>query len=131
MALLVSKLELAAWLGIAPSTLSNYLRAGKISTSRLVGRGQRAKIDLNGAVQDLRRTLDQTGSQALNVRANLRFYRRSSAGSGATELDALEALHPGELERILVAEIERFHNPDFRFSLTPAPKKALKRKLPD
>ena len=50
MALLVSKLEAAAWLGIAPSTLSNYLRAGKISPSRLVGHGQRAKIDLNGAV---------------------------------------------------------------------------------
>jgi phage host-nuclease inhibitor protein Gam len=28
-------------------------------------------------------------------------------GAGATELDALEALHPGELHRILVAEIER------------------------
>ena len=34
-------------------------------------------------------------------------------GEGATELDALEALHPGELERILVAEIEKFHSPDF------------------
>jgi hypothetical protein len=34
-------------------------------------------------------------------------------GEGATELDALEALHPGELERILVAEIERFHSPNF------------------
>jgi hypothetical protein len=34
-------------------------------------------------------------------------------GESATELDALEALHPGELERILVREIERFHDPDF------------------
>ena len=31
-------------------------------------------------------------------------------GSGATELDALEALHPGELERILVEEIERYYD---------------------
>ncbi len=31
-------------------------------------------------------------------------------GSGATELDALEALYPGELERILVAEIERYYD---------------------
>ena len=100
MALLVSKLEAAAWLGIAPSTLSNYLRSRKISPSRLVGHDQHAKIDINGAIADLRKTLDQTGSQALNVRAKLRFYRRSSARSGATELD-------GELERILVAEIER------------------------
>ena len=29
-------------------------------------------------------------------------------GEGATELDALEAVHPGELRRILVSEIERY-----------------------
>ena len=34
-------------------------------------------------------------------------------GAGATELDALEALHAGTLREILVAEIERFHDPDF------------------
>jgi hypothetical protein len=31
-------------------------------------------------------------------------------GEGATELDALEALHPSELERILVREIERYYD---------------------
>jgi hypothetical protein len=34
-------------------------------------------------------------------------------GEGYTELDALEAIRPGELERILIAEIEKFHSPDF------------------
>jgi hypothetical protein len=33
-------------------------------------------------------------------------------GEGGTELDALEALHPGELRRILVEEIERYHDSD-------------------
>jgi hypothetical protein len=33
-------------------------------------------------------------------------------GGLAAELDALEALHPGELERILAAEIERYYDPD-------------------
>ena len=33
-------------------------------------------------------------------------------GAGATELDALEALHPGELERIVAAGIERHLDPD-------------------
>jgi hypothetical protein len=33
-------------------------------------------------------------------------------GEGATELDALEALHPGELERILTQEIERYYDTD-------------------
>jgi hypothetical protein len=31
-------------------------------------------------------------------------------GEGGTELDALEALHPGEIERLLVAEIERYYD---------------------
>jgi hypothetical protein len=33
-------------------------------------------------------------------------------GEGVTELDALEALHPGELERILEEEIERYYDGD-------------------
>ena len=33
-------------------------------------------------------------------------------GEGATELDALEALHPGRLREILVREIERYHDDD-------------------
>lgn len=32
-------------------------------------------------------------------------------GKGAVELDALEALHPGELRRIIVSEIERLRDP--------------------
>jgi hypothetical protein len=31
-------------------------------------------------------------------------------GEGGTELDALEALHPGELERILTGEVERYYD---------------------
>jgi hypothetical protein len=32
-------------------------------------------------------------------------------GDGATELDALEALHPGELRSLIMAEVERYHDP--------------------
>ena len=35
-------------------------------------------------------------------------------GAGATELDALEALHPGALAKMVTAEIERFIAPDHR-----------------
>jgi hypothetical protein len=35
-------------------------------------------------------------------------------GEGRTELDALEALHPGELRNILTAEIDRYLDPEFR-----------------
>ena len=43
-------------------------------------------------------------------RRGARFEARF--GAGATELDALEALHPGELARIVSREIERFIDPD-------------------
>ena len=36
----------------------------------------------------------------------------SRFGVGATELDALQAVRPGELERILTAEIERYYDFD-------------------
>jgi hypothetical protein len=35
-------------------------------------------------------------------------------GEGANELDALEALHPGELGRMLVEEIERYYDDDLQ-----------------
>ena len=54
--------------------------------------------------------LPRTPLKETEIRA-ARFEARF--GEGATELDALEALHPGELRRILVREIERFHDPDF------------------
>jgi hypothetical protein len=38
-------------------------------------------------------------------------------GEGATELDALEALHPGELQRILTREIDRYYDPDLQHHL--------------
>ena len=39
-------------------------------------------------------------------------------GEGATELDALEALHPGELRKIIVKQIERFLDPTLGRRLT-------------
>jgi hypothetical protein len=39
-------------------------------------------------------------------------------GEGATELDALEALHPGELERIVTQEIWRYYDLDLADSVT-------------
>jgi hypothetical protein len=53
--------------------------------------------------------LPRTPIKATEGRAE-RFERRY--GEGATELDALEALHPGELRRILEEEILRYYDPD-------------------
>jgi hypothetical protein len=43
-------------------------------------------------------------------RRALRFEERF--GEGATELDALEALHPGLLREIVLGEVRRYWNPD-------------------
>lgn len=41
-------------------------------------------------------------------------------GSGATELDALEALHPGALRGILIEHIGRYYDPDLRANVEAA-----------
>ena len=41
-------------------------------------------------------------------------------GEGITELDALEAIHPGLLRRILAEEIERYHNRDHAMEVRAA-----------
>jgi hypothetical protein len=46
-----------------------------------------------------------------SVRGKEEFEARH--GEGATELDALEAIHPGELRRILLREIDRYADPTF------------------
>jgi hypothetical protein len=51
-----------------------------------------------------RTPLKDTETRAANFEARY--------GEGATELDALEALHPGELERILTEEIGRYYDND-------------------
>jgi hypothetical protein len=60
-------------------------------------------------------TVDQCRDYALPRTPIKETERRAEAfearfGEGATELDALEALHPGELRRILVQEIERYYD---------------------
>ena len=100
--ILMSKTDFAAWLGVSQQAVSGYIKNGQISRRAIMGEHRHAKIAVNLAIADLRERLDEAGNQPLNVKANLRFYRRSSAGSGATELDALA----GELERSFIAEIE-------------------------
>jgi hypothetical protein len=55
--------------------------------------------------------LPRTPIKELDRRA-ARFEARF--GEGATEPDALEALHPGEIRRILVREIERYYDGDLK-----------------
>jgi hypothetical protein len=54
-------------------------------------------------------SLPRTPLKPKERRADLFEYRY---GTGATELDALEALHPGTLEQIVEAELDRYWDPD-------------------
>lgn len=54
----VSKSRFAEIIGVSPGRVSQYISEGKISRTALVGEGQRAKIDVEAAKTDLRRTLD-------------------------------------------------------------------------
>jgi hypothetical protein len=73
------------------------------------------QIDLDFQVRPIVLTFEQcveyelprTPLKETDRRAN-RFEERF--GEGATELDALEALHPGELHRIIETEIGRYHD---------------------
>ena len=77
----------------------------------------RRQIDLDIQVRPVVLTHDQCVEYRL-PRAPIKETERRGArfeeqfGEGATELDALEALRPGTLRRILVAEIERYWNSD-------------------
>jgi hypothetical protein len=67
------------------------------------------KLSFPGRIDNRRYPTKNTAVQEQS-KARLNYLAR---GEGATELDALEVLGPGELRRILVKEIERFHDPDF------------------
>jgi hypothetical protein len=71
--------------------------------------------DLDIQVRPVVLTVDQCNEYRLPRTPIKEEEKRAAAfearfGEGATELDALEALHPGELERILVTEIERYYD---------------------
>ncbi|MBS1164160.1 MAG: hypothetical protein H6R00_185 [Proteobacteria bacterium] len=55
---IVSKSRFAEIIGVSPGRVSQYIAEGKISHAAIVGEGQRAKIDVEVAKDDLRRTLD-------------------------------------------------------------------------
>jgi hypothetical protein len=57
--ILLSKRAASKWLNVAQSTLSNYLRDGRISRRALIGSGRYAKIDLARAIADLEKNLDE------------------------------------------------------------------------
>ena len=83
--ILMTKKTFAEWIGVSQQAVSGYIRNEQISRRAIMGEHRYAKIAVNLAIADLRERLDATGSQTLNVRANLRFYRRSSATTGLSK----------------------------------------------
>jgi hypothetical protein len=74
---------------------------------------RRSGLDLDIQVRPVVLTAEQCREYELPRTPIKKSERRAASfesrfGSGATELDALEALHPGALRRILQQEIERY-----------------------
>ncbi len=75
-----------------------------------------AELDLDVTLEPIVLTPEQVKQYQL-PRTPIKETERRAAkfekrfGSGATELDALEALHPGELSRIVEAEVCRYLDP--------------------
>jgi hypothetical protein len=79
------------------------------------------ELDLDVQVRPIALTKEQCEEYRLprvplktNNKSNIARAERweEKHGEGATELDALEALHPGSLRQIVEAEIDRYHDHD-------------------
>lgn len=87
-----------------------------VAVARKIEFFQRTKYhDLDIQIQQIALTQEQCRQYQL-PRTPIKEKERRGAkfeaqyGEGATELDALEALYPGELSKIVVAEIERYYD---------------------
>jgi hypothetical protein len=67
----VSKGEFAALIGVTPGRVSQYIAAGQIKASSLVGSGRNAKVDVEKAKADLRLTLDISQRLGNGIDTNL------------------------------------------------------------
>jgi hypothetical protein len=61
-----SKTEFAARCNVSPGRVSQWIKAGQISASSLVGEGRASKIRIEAAIADLRRSRDISQSIGLN-----------------------------------------------------------------
>lgn len=62
----VTKSEFAARIGVTPGRVSQMIKAGQIGAGSLYGEGRAARIIIDKASADLRRTLDPSQSHGLN-----------------------------------------------------------------
>jgi DNA-binding transcriptional regulator YdaS (Cro superfamily) len=92
----VSKSRFAEIIGVSPGRVSQYISEGKISRSALVGEGQRAKINVEVAKADLRRTLDiaQRLGNGISTRIDAAVRPDEAAAKPAGEAGASAAPLP-------------------------------------
>lgn len=80
---IATKKAFAADLGVTPGRLSQYLAAGQIHGSAIVGTGHRARIDVDVAKGQLRRNLDCSQSTGQNARAKVNGQKPCKDGREA------------------------------------------------
>lgn len=79
----VSKMEFAELVGVGPSCVSQWIVRGKISGEAIVGRGNRARIRVDVAREQLQKNLDISQQLGLNGKAKLGPQKRLAKARGA------------------------------------------------
>ncbi len=75
---IVSKMEFAELVGVAPSAVSNWIVRGKISGDAIVGRGNRSRIRVDVAREQLHKNLDISQHLGMNGMAKLGPQKRAT-----------------------------------------------------
>jgi hypothetical protein len=73
---IVSKMEFAALTGVGPSCVSQWIARGKISGEALVGSGNRSRIRVDVAREQLQKNLDISQHLGMNGKARLGAQKR-------------------------------------------------------
>jgi hypothetical protein len=84
---IVSEMEFAELVGVGPSCVSQWIARGKISGDALVGSGNRSRIRVDVAREQLQKNLDISQHLGANGKARLGPQKRAATG-GEVPCDA-------------------------------------------
>lgn len=98
-------MEFAEIVGVGPSCVSQWIVRGKISGEAIVGRGNRARIRVDVAREQLKRTLDISQSLGMNGKAKLGPQKRV-AKAREVPCDAVAPADRGEAASGAPADVE-------------------------
>ena len=86
--MIVSKMEFAELVGVGPSCVSQWIARGKIGGDAIVGRGNRSRIRVDVAREQLQKNLDISQHLGANGKAKLGPQKRAAGAMEVTVVGA-------------------------------------------